>query len=324
MNSKLKYYLILLLACFIWGATPLCGRILKDSLSPILITTARFYVVAIILFAVILATQGFKGLRISKSDLKVLLLMSVVGIYLHNSLLFEALRHTTASNASIIEAVGPSVTSILAYFFIGERLSKIGWVGIFISCFGAIYIVCKGSIDTLLNFEFNIGELMVLACEIMWSIYVIISWKLSKDINALAVTAYTGLFGATFCLITGLATDSLEIYRITTSDIFYFFILSVFAGVVSFASWNYAIAKVGASKGGTFIYLVPVLGVFFGITILGESFALSSLVGTVIVLFGMFFSIKAKSTVADNKKSAEEIKQELLSSDKFMKKIKKK
>lgn len=312
LNGRLKYYLILLLACFIWGATPLCGRVLKDSMSPMLITSARFYVVALILFALILILHGKKGLLVSRRDLMILLIMSVVGIFLHNSLLFEGLRYTPASNASIIESIGPSVTSILAFFFIGERLSSSGWVGIFISCFGAIFIVCKGSFSTLVNFEFNIGELLVLLCEIMWSVYVIISWRLSKNISALVVTAYTGLFGATMCLLTGLCLGSLEVYRFTFSDAGYFFVLSVFAGVVSFASWNYAISRVGASKGSTFIYLVPVFGVMFGVSILGESFSLYEGLGALFVVTGMFISIKAKSSTKENRKTIKEIKQEII------------
>lgn len=312
LNGRLKYYLILLLACFIWGATPLCGRVLKDSMSPMLITSARFYVVALILFALILILHGKKGLLVSRRDLMILLIMSVVGIFLHNSLLFEGLRYTPASNASIIESIGPSVTSILAFFFIGERLSSSGWMGIFISCFGAIFIVCKGSFSTLVNFEFNIGELLVLLCEIMWSVYVIISWRLSKNISALVVTAYTGLFGATMCLLTGLCLGSLEVYRFTFSDAGYFFVLSVFAGVVSFASWNYAISRVGASKGSTFIYLVPVFGVMFGVFLLDETFSSYEFIGALFVVVGMLISIRAKSSIREKQKSIREIKQEII------------
>ena len=238
--------------------------------------------------------------------------MSVVGIFLHNSLLFEGLRYTPVSNAAIIESIGPSVTSILAFFFIGERLSSSGWPGILVSCFGAIFIVCKGSFSKLVNFEFNIGELLVLVCEIMWSVYVIISWRLSPNISALVVTAYTGLFGATLCLITGLCLDSLHVYRFTLSDAGYFFVLSVFAGVVSFASWNYAIARVGDSKGSTFMYLVPVLGVMFGVFLLDELFSLYEFVGALFVVVGMFFSIRAKASTKEKRKSIREIKQEIL------------
>lgn len=316
MNGQIKNYLILLLACFLWGTTPPCGRYLKDSMSPILITGARFYVVALILFVTVYLTSGVKGFKLCAHDLKVLIVMGLVGIFLHNTFLFEGLRYTPASNAALIECIGPTFTSVLAFLFIGERIGKKGWFSIFVSCFGAIYIVCKGTFSDLIAFRLNIGELYIIACEAMWSCYVIISWKLTKNINALAVTAWSGLFGAIFCTVFGAATDALVVYKITTMDVIAFLVLSILAAVVSFASWNYAIGKVGASKGGTFVYLIPVFGVFFGITFLGEAVNYQEFIGGFIVIVGMIISLRSKLSVVDCKKSVSTIKKELLLKEK--------
>lgn len=312
MKGQLKFYLMLFLACMIWGLTPICGRILKDCMSPMLITGARFYLVALILFTSIYLIEGKKGLYLSRHDFLVLLLMGFVGIFLHNSLLFEALRMTPASNAALIESIGPSITSTLAFIIIGERLSKFGWLGIFISCFGAGYIVCKGSLDTLLHFQVNLGEIIVVVCEAMWSFYVVISWKLSKNVNALAVTAWTGLFGAIFCTLAGLIFNELHVYAITKTYIEAFLVLSLLTGVVAFVLWNFAITKVGASKGGTFVYLIPVFGAVFGVVLLGEEFTLQEFIGALIVVIGMIISVKAKLSVRSNTKSVSEIKKHLI------------
>lgn len=312
MKGQFRYYLILFISCVIWGLTPICGRVLKDCMSPMLITGARFYLVALVLFSLIVLLEGKKGLYLSRHDFFVLLLMGVVGIFLHNSLLFEALRFTPASNAALIESIGPSITSTLAFFVIGERLSRIGWLGIFISCFGAGYIVCKGSLDTLLHFQINIGELIIIVCEAMWSCYVVISWKLSKNVNALAVTAWTGLFGAVFCTITGFAFNELQVYSITRTYIIAFLVLSLLTGVVAFVFWNYAITKVGASKGGTFVYLIPVFGAVFGVVLLGEDFSSKEFIGALIVVAGMIISVKAKLSVRPSSGSVAKIKQSFI------------
>lgn len=312
MKGQLKFYLMLFLACMIWGLTPICGRVLKDCMSPMLITGARFYLVALILFTSIYLIEGKKGLYLSRHDFLVLLLMGFVGIFLHNSLLFEALRMTPASNAALIESIGPSITSTLAFIIIGERLSKFGWLGIFISCFGAGYIVCKGSLDMLLHFQVNLGEIIVVVCEAMWSFYVVISWKLSKNVNALAVTAWTGLFGAIFCTLAGLIFNELHVYAITKTYIEAFLVLSLLTGVVAFVLWNFAITKVGASKGGTFVYLIPVFGAVFGVVLLGEEFTLQEFIGALIVVIGMIISVKAKLSVRSNTKSVSEIKKHLI------------
>lgn len=293
-SNKAKYYLILILACFLWGTTPLCGRYLRDCMSPLLITAARFYLVTLILFALIYLKDGKKGFKISFKDAKILFLMGFMGIFLHNSLFFEAVRTIPASNAALIESIGPAITSVLAFFFIGEKLSKLGWLGIFISAIGAIFIVCKGNLEALLDFQINFGEILVIISESTWSFYIILSWKLSNKLNSLAITAWTGLTGAILCTLTGLVLGELTVYKITTTDVIYFLVLSIMAGVVSFVSWNYAIVKVGASKGSSLVYLIPLFGVMFGITILDEKFVVQEAIGGAIIILGLIFAMKAK------------------------------
>ena len=294
MTSKSKAYLFLVLACFFWGATPLCGRILKDSLSPMLITGARFTLVSIILFTFLYLKGGFISIKVSWHDFKLLIAMGTLGIFLHNTLLFEGLKYTTASNAALIESIGPAVTSVCAFLFIGERLSKSGWLGILVSLIGAMIIVSKGSLKVITQFEFNIGELLVVICEILWSVYVVISYRLSPDINALSVTAYTALVGALLCFCFGSLSDSLIIYKIEFIDVVSFLVLSLFAGIVAFASWNYAICRVGASKGGIFVYLIPLFGAILGFVVLGETLIKEEIIGALFVIAGMIVSVRAK------------------------------
>ena len=71
---------------------------------------------------------------------------------------------------------------------------------------------------------------------------------------------------------------------------------------MAFVSWNVAITKVGASKGGTFVYLIPLFGAIFGITILKEKFVIQEAIGGLIIVLGLFCSMRAKLT--NRKKSA--------------------
>jgi len=50
-------------------------------MSPILIIGARFYVVALILFVTVYPTSGVKGFKLCAHDLKVLIVMGLVGIF---------------------------------------------------------------------------------------------------------------------------------------------------------------------------------------------------------------------------------------------------
>ena len=122
---------------------------------------------------------------------------------------------------------------------------------------GALTIVTKGSLAVLLNLSFNIGDILILACEVAWSAYVVISWRIHGRLGTIAVTAWSGLFGSILCFSVGAATSSLHIYEVTNRALMGFGYLVVFSGIFAFVAWNYAVQQVGASKAGVFVYIVP-------------------------------------------------------------------
>lgn len=305
--AQAKYYLALVAVCLVWGATPACGKILSTSMSPLLITGLRFVLTAAILFSWLFITGQKKAFKPEKRFIPFLIFMGFMGITVHNGLLFTGLHYTTATNTALIESIGPTATTILAFLFVGERLSRRGWIGIFISCCGALCIVTKGSLDVLINMGFNIGDLLIVACEVAWSCYVILGWKAQKSrLSATALTAWNGLFGGILCFLIGLATGTLEVWQINAEAIYGFLYLLLASGVFAFVTWNFAVAKVGASKAGVFVYLVPLTGAIIGVTFLGEEIFLSQIVGGLLIISGVVVTVRAKVQLKSEEKKAPE------------------
>lgn len=292
--AQAKYYILLLLVCLIWGATPASGKFTVEAFSPLMITGMRFAIIAAVLFAWLYFKGDHKDFRLTKETFLVTLAMGFMGVLVHNGMLFLGLTHTTATNTALIESIGPTATTVLAFLFLGERLNKFGWLGIVISCFGALCIVSKGSISTILNLTFNIGDVYILICEIAWSCYAVISWRIHGKMGTLAVTAWSGLFGAIFCFITGAATDTLHVYEITTPALIGFSYLVIFSGIFAFVAWNAAIQVVGASKAGVFVYLVPLTGGFLGVLVLGEEIHAAQIYGALFIMGGVILTIRSK------------------------------
>lgn len=292
--TKAKYYIWLTLTCVVWGATPATGKLVVDSISPLMLTAVRFTIIATLLFAWLFATKQYKDLKPSKGVIFITIAMGFMGMTVHNGLLFTGLHYTTATNTALIESIGPTITTVLAFLFIGERLNKLGWLGIFISCFGAFVIITKGDINILLNLSFNIGDIIILACEAAWSAYVIIGWNIKGRISTVAVTAWSGLFGAVQCYLLGFVTNTLWIENVTASVIFGFSYITFASGLFAFIAWNYAANAVGASKAGSFIYLVPLTGAFLGVFLLNESLSFAQILGAALIISGMIFTVRSK------------------------------
>ncbi len=293
--NKFKYYILLVLVTLIWGTTPAFGKLLVDAMSPLVLTGLRFGVIATLLFLFLIITKQFKEFKQTKEVLFIAACLGFLGVLLHNGFLFLGLHYTTATNTALIESIGPTMTTILAFLFVGERLTKLGFLGIFISCVGACTIVSKGSLDVILNLNFNIGDLFILLCELSWSCYIIVGLKANGKISTVSLTAWSGLFGSLMCFIVGAITNTLYISNnLSGIDIFNFSYVALASGLFCFVAWNYAATGVGASKAGSFIYIVPLTGAFIGVTFLDEPLYTSQVIGGLLVIAGVILTVKSK------------------------------
>lgn len=301
--SKSKYYLALVIVCIIWGATPACGKMLAMKVSPVFLTAMRFLLMSFVLFAFVIVSGKIKELRPSKRDFLIMALMGMFGVFLHNTMLMTGVRYTTASNTAMIESIGPTVTCVLAFLVVGERLSLKGWLGIFISCLGALSIVSHGSLDVLLGLNFNKGDLIIVVCEAMWSCYTVTGWFLSKGASVAAATAWSSFWGAMMCFAYGFLLDENHITELNAIDYLAFCYLVLFSGVIAFLGWNWAAVRVGVSKAGTFVYIVPFAGAITGFLLLGEQLFVSQFVGGAIVVLGMIITTRSKLALKAAKSS---------------------
>lgn len=305
--AQAKYYVVLLMVTMIWGATPASGKLLVDAMSPLLITGLRFICIAALLFGWLFLTGNKKAFHPEKRLLLIMIAMGFMGVLVHNGLLFTGLHYTTATNTALIESIGPTATTVLAFLFIGERLNKSGWLGIFISCAGAVCIVTRGSLNVLLSLSFNIGDLIIIACEVAWSAYVIIGWFTHGKVPTVELTAWMGLAGAIMCFAVGGVTGTLEVGDIDAKAMGGFAYLTLASGVFAFVGWNWAANAVGASKAGSFVYIVPLMGAIIGTTVLGEPLALGQAIGALLIIGGVIITVRAKVRIkSEEKQSAPE------------------
>ena len=301
--GQAKYYLLLLAVCLIWGATPASGKFTVEAFSPLMITGTRFALMSAVLFLWLLILGDKKSLKPPKQVLIVCFFMGFMGMLVHNGLLFLGLSYTTATNTALIESIGPTATTVLAFIFLGERLNRYGWLGIAISCVGAVCIVAKGSLEVILNLSFNIGDVIILFAEIAWSAYVVISWQIHGRLGTIAVTAWSGLFGSLQCFVVGALTGTLHVYTVTPQALLGFSYLVVFSGLFAFVAWNYAVQYVGASKAGVFVYLVPLTGGIVGVVFLGEDLHPAVVVGAILILSGVILTVRSKVQIQSEKQA---------------------
>lgn len=262
----------------LWGTGFFFGRIAMDEMSVEYMVLYRFLFACVGLLPVALMHR----VRLTKGELRLLVLSAGLGVPLQFLMQFHGLAYTTVSHASLMVGTLPVLLAAAAALFMGERLDWVGWVALCGSSVGAALIVLGGAHGRAGAGEPSLhGDLMVVASLCISIAWVLLSKKLMETHSPPVVTAYT-LVAGTVMLAAWILTPRLVIGWIPNhSEPMPFAHISAKAWGALAASglactatttllWNWGIHQVPASRAGVFLNIEPALGSFLGVELLGE------------------------------------------------------
>lgn len=286
-------YVLLILTTIIWGIQPLCIKWLVLEWSPVTIAAMRYFLIGSILIF-IASRRGEKVLPPAEC-LPRLILMGATGIGLNNVMQFTGLEISTVTNCTLIAASSPAITALFAAVFIGERLSFKAWLGIFISFAGALVVISQGSIQVVMNFAFNRGDLLFLLAQVAWTTYSLLAISVMKKISTVMTTGWSGLFGAFITTAYGLTMSDFSPPLLPFNLWFAFGFTVIFGGVMAMAFWNIGINVVGASVTAIFQNITPVVGMLGGSLLFNEGIGIPEIFGAASIFVGVYLTTRKKS-----------------------------
>ncbi|MFT6915887.1 MAG: drug/metabolite transporter (DMT)-like permease [Motiliproteus sp.] len=290
--SRYLPQLLLVLTTLFWAGNFVVARATHLSMPPLSLSFWRWLLALLILLPWVAPKLVSERALIFK-HWKILLLLSVLGVVNFNSFIYLGLQYTTATNATLLQSVVPSLVMLLAVFLLGQKISRLQAVGLALSLLGVLCIVLRGDLTQLLNLEINRGDLWVLTGMLSWSLYTVaLHWRpvaLSKG-ALLGSTILTG----TLVLLPVYLWELGQGLRIAlvSENLLALGYVAIFPSVMAYFFWNYGVEKLGAPRAGLFIYLLPVFGTTLSMLFLGEQPALYHLFGFALVLAGMLLAIR--------------------------------
>ena len=196
---------------------------------------------------------------------------------------------SSPSTLSVINALAPAITAIVAYFMFNEKIKVIGWISMGISFCGILILTLWNGTLTV-----NKGIIYMLIGCILLSLYNISQRYLTKKYSSFDVSMYSMLIGG--ILLVAYSPNSLEnIFSISFNSLILIIYMSVFPSIISYFFWTKAfeIAK-HTTEVTSFMFVTPVLATLMGIVILGDIPKLSTLIGGVVIISGMIIFNKTK------------------------------
>jgi drug/metabolite transporter (DMT)-like permease len=280
-------YVSLVFTMLLWGGTFIAGRILADSVAPASAAFLRFVIASATMLIVVQLVEK-KLLRPPKKLWLPLILLGMTGVFAYNVFFFNGLHHISGGRASLIISCTPLVITIFAAFFLRERLTAVKSCGVLLSLFGAVTVISNGHPGSLFTIGFGPGEKALIGCVLSWSAYSIIGRSVLRTLSPLSAVCYSSMIGTLFLAIPA-AREGLfsRLSTITSVDWTSLAYLGFCGTALGFSLYYQAIKKIGASRAGIFINLVPLFSILLSWLILGESIKPIVLAGGLLILTGV-------------------------------------
>jgi drug/metabolite transporter (DMT)-like permease len=283
----LGLYAKLTLVAVFWGGMYAAGRVLAQLLPHFTAATLRFAVAVVILLALVRAREG--GLpRLDRRAAVGVLALALTGVFFFNLFFFGSLERIGAGRGALIMALNPLGIAVGAWLFFHDRMTSVRWLGIALAILGASVVVSRGELATLGEGAIGPGELLMMGAALCWVGYTLIGRLVMTRMTPLGATAWAAVVGTPLLAACAAFERPWGALAAMPADGWWAVAyLGVFGTVLAFLWFNEGVQRIGPTRAGVFINLVPVFGVAIGALVLGEAVPASLVLGGLMVVAGV-------------------------------------
>lgn len=267
------------LMVILWASAYVGIRAGLTSYSPESVALLRYLVASFMMIGIALRQPNFRWLK--WRELWRISICGIVGFSIYNVALNYGEISVSAGIASFIISQIPVLITILAVFFLREKITRMGWFGTLISIAGLTVI----SIGEAENMHIDMGVIFILIAAFAGSFYSILQKSILKRVHPIEFTAYAIWIGtAALCIFLPQLLHQLP--RASIHATLWVIYLGIFPAAIAYLLWSYVLAKMPATKAVSYLYLVPLITVLMGWLILNEIPTVISICGGLIALAG--------------------------------------
>ncbi|WP_432666379.1 DMT family transporter [Wukongibacter baidiensis] len=290
-NKKFIAYFNLSLCILLWASIPVVTKKVLVELDNLQILFHSTVLSTLVLGVLVIFQKKAKDLkRCTIKEYITMLLLGFLGNYLYYILLYGALEKTTASEGFILAYTWPMLVLILSFIILKEKVTIKKLLGIFISFSGIVIITTKGDI---LNFSLTnlSGNILALGGALVFALFSVLGKKYNFD-KTISVFIYF-----TSALVFLIPTVSIysEFVWPSLKILPWIIYNGIFVNGVSYIFWFKALENGETHIISNLLYLTPFVSLIYISIFLNERILISSIIGLVIIVFGVLLQYFKKS-----------------------------
>lgn len=277
----------------IWGTTFVWTKLLIiNGLSPAQIFTLRFVIAYVLLLGFSLWRGRHKWFSDSWRDELTMLGLGLTGGSMYFLTENESLRFTTATNTSLIVCSCPLFAMlIIALFYKSERFSARQILGSVVALAGMAVVVLNGHFILHLS---PLGDTLAFSACLCWALYTLLMKPVMGRYPAMFITRKVFFYGILTILpyyVFVPDMPSLDVL-LRPAVMWNLLFLGSVASMLCYLTWSWCMKGLGAVVCTNWVYVNPITTIVAAWLILGEQITTYFLMGSVLIIAGMYLSSK--------------------------------
>lgn len=285
-SSRALAYLALVGTTALWGSNGVVSRAMMDALPPVVMASARWAVVFLVLLPLVWPERR-EIVGALKRDRKLLLTLTLLGAAPQTALVYTGLSASTAIHLGLLNSTIPVLIILISWGWYARRPRRLEAIGLAISLAGVLLILAHGDLLSLLQLQFNYGDLLMLCGMVVWALYTLRIKDRPQSLSVWAFVFTLALIGEMLTLplaaLQWAHTGSIQVGMRELLGLFY---IGAVATLISTVLFSYGVERVGAVRAGILIHLMAVFSSVFAALFIGERLYLYHAIGFILVAGG--------------------------------------
>ena len=291
-------FLMLAFTVFLWAIGVIFARGMRVDLPGIGLTFWRWSIAALIMLPFVWRDLTDRWPLI-RPRIGLFLLLAFLQIF-GSVMLFTGVNFTTAISGTLVNSSQPAMTALIALLILRHRLSWVQSIGLAAALFGVLISVSKADLTVLTAFEFNIGDIMVVAGTVAYAVYQVMLHRLPRGFSLLTLLFIIAASGSVM-LVPFYIWETIYVRPVvfTPTNALVILFMALIISIVSIFLWNAGNRAVGPNRSAIFVNLFPIYGAALAIPFLGETLEIFHVIAAALVISGILMVIRGHKRVGE-------------------------
>jgi drug/metabolite transporter (DMT)-like permease len=254
------------------------------------VLTYRFVTAAVLLWLWILFFNR-KLIHLERRQILYSLMLGCFGYTIFATFYFASIQGLSIAIAAMLLFTFPIFVNLIEFFILKQHMNKWQWLSLLLAMIGMV-VLLWGYFEVKYTSSIFLG----LGAAISYSIYVVVSAKVQKNVTPLSSSLYV----ITAAALTLILLNQPDVSRLQEFGTTHWLVIFGLAGISTIAPLTLFLAglqKLSGSKASVMVMIEPITAAFAGYFLLNDDLRWTQVLGTLIILAALVLNAqKAKST----------------------------